>query len=282
MTSNDQPQESQAPPDTEADEGWRESGPLDAAEGVATFLAALDRGDEWYPALLGVIARWTTPSEVVDDAEYEYLVAGEAFDWLRLAQRLLEAAGDRVPEEEAERLLFEGSPPGGEDEDAFARAIGPSKHRAHLNYQYGVVVEETLLLTAELELQKAGTLAGSGRPAPEVEAYERVYGKPMNELLMLFRAETGQAWDNSISLREFKAFTYWCSKYRFKNSEPARVASDTRKALALLSQLSISRRRSPRRRPEGTPIDVDGGERLGRRVPPSPRRRGRTEVPVDV
>jgi len=281
MTSNDQPQQEDAPPRNDGGAGRPESGPLEAAEGVDAFLTALERGEEWYPALLDVIARWTTPSEVVDDAEYEYLVAGEAFDWLRLAQRLIEAAGDRVPEEEAERLLFEGSPPGGEDEDAFARAIGPSKHRAHLNYQYGVVVEETLLLAAELELQKAGTLAGSGRPAPEVEAYERVYGKPMNELLMLFRAESGQTWDNSISLREFKAFTYWCSKYRFKNSEPARVASDTRKALALLSQLAMTRRRSPRRRPEGSPIDVDGTERRGQRVPPSPRRRSRG-VPVDV
>ena len=280
MTSNQQRHADAAPAD-DAGYGWPESGPLDAAEGVAAFLEALDGGDEWYPALLGVIARWTTPLEVVDGAEYEYLTAGEAFDWLRLAQRLLEAAGDRVPEEEAERLLFEGSPPGGEDEDEFARAIGPAKHRAHLNYQYGVVVEETLLLSAELELQKAGTLAGSGRPAPEVEAYERVYGKPMTELLMLFRAENGETWDNSISLREFKAFTYWCSKYRFKNSEPARVASDTRKALALLSQLATTRRRSPRRRTEGTPIDVDGGERRGQRVPPAPRRRARA-VPVDV
>ena len=281
MTSNDTQTQTGVPPADENGYRWPESGPLDAAEGVAAFLAALDAGEEWYPALLGVIARWTAPSETVDDAEFEYLIAGEAFDWLRLAQRLLEAAGDRIPGEEAERLLFDGSPPGGEDEDEFARAIGPSKHRAHLNYQYGVVVEETLLLAAELELQKAGTLAGSGRPAPEVEAYERVYGKPMNELLMLFRAENGQTWDNSISLRELKAFTYWCSKYRFKNSEPARVASDTRKALALLSQLATTRRRSPRRRPEGTPIDVEGSERRGQRVPPSPRRRARA-VTVDV
>jgi hypothetical protein len=281
MTSNHRQSQAEAPPSDEPGYQGPQNGPLDASEGVAVFIEALDRGDDWYPALLDVIARWTAASETVDDAEYEYLIAGEAFDWLRLAQRLLEAADDRVPEEDAERLLFEGSPPGGEDEDAFARAIGPSKHRAHLNYQYGVVVEETLLLAAELELQKAGTLAGSGRPAPEVEAYERVYGKPMNELLMLFRAEQGETWDNSISLREMKAFTYWCSKYRFKNSEPARVASDTRKALALLSQLATSRRRSPRRRADAAPIDVDGANHRGRRVPPAPRRRARA-VPVDA
>lgn len=280
MTSNQGQPQADAPPADETGPRFAGGGPLDAEQGVDAFIEALDRGDDWYPALLSVIARWTAASERIEDEDYEYLVAGEAFDWLRLAQRLIEAAGDRVPADEAERLLFDGAPPGGEDEDAFARAIGPAKHRAHLNYQYGVVVEETLLLAAELELQKAGMLAGSGRPAPEVEAYERVYGKPLNELLMLYRAESGLPWDDSISLGELKAFTYWCSKYRFKNSEPARVASDTRKALALLSQLAMSRRRFPRRRPEGTPIDVDGGNRRGQRVPRAPRRP--RPVPVDV
>ncbi|MBM4415233.1 MAG: hypothetical protein FJ035_03040 [Chloroflexi bacterium] len=216
--------------------------PLDPPAGVACFLDALDSGTDWYLSLLAVIARWTAPDETVGGVTYRYLLAGEAFDWLRLAARLLAAAAARVPPAEAERLLFHGEPPDGSDEDAFARAIGPAKHRAHLNFQYGVVVEEALLLTAEQELHKARTVDGPRAEPPDVLAYERIYGQPLAVLLQLFRAETGCALTERIRYDDWQAFTYWCSKYRFRTGEPARVASDTRKALALLSRLRADHR----------------------------------------
>ena len=229
--------------------------PLEAGEGVAAFLGALAGGEPWYPALLGVIARWVTPGESVGGAGYRYLIAGEAFDWMRLAERLLDAAGDAVPPAEAERLLFEGKPPPGHDasEEAFARAIGPGKHRAHLNFRYGVVVEEALLLQAELELQKARTLDGPRSAPADVLAYERVYGRSFEELAAEYRAETGTSLPRRVSWAQLRAFTYWCSKYRFRLAEPARVASDTRKALALLSRLEASRA------PRSLRVPAEGG-----------------------
>ena len=218
-------------------------GPLDSEQGVEAYLRLLERGSAWYPALLDVIARWTVSEETVDDVHYRYLIAGEAFDWLRLAQRLLEAAGELVPLGEQERLLFFGLPPDGSDKEYFASAIGAQKHRAHLNFQYGVVIEETLLLAAEREMQKAGAIHGPPGVLPEVAAYERVYGKTFDELSVLYRAETGDSFPERASLAEVQGFTYWCSKFRFRMAEPARVASDTRKAMALLSQMERSRRR---------------------------------------
>ena len=41
---------------------------------------------------------------------------------------------------------------------------------------------------------------------------------------------------------------YWLFKYRVKNQEPARVASDTRKALAQLSAMEAAARRRAHRR----------------------------------
>jgi hypothetical protein len=244
----------------EAFEGFEqvELAPLDAEPGVAAFLEALSGGEPWYPALLNVVARWVTPEERVDDATYRYLLGGEAFDWRRLAERLLDAAGELVPADEAERLLFDGKPPATEDasEEAFARAIGREKYRAHLNFQYGVTVEEALLLQAENELQKARSLEGPrGEPA-DVAAYERVYGKPFADLTAEYRVETGCALGEHVSQAEFAAFTYWCSKYRFRLAEPARVASDTRKALALLSRLEAERAPRERRRPDARPAEV--------------------------
>jgi hypothetical protein len=231
-------------------------GPLEPDAAVDTYIDALDRGAPWYPALLDVIAHWTAPDEQLEGTSRPYLIAGEAFDWLRLAERLIGAAGDRVPADEAERLLFRGEAPDGSDEEAFARAIGPQKHRAHLNFQYGVVIEEALLLAAELELHKARNIEGIHGEPPDVMAYERVYGKPLAELLTLYRNETGAYIGERVRQSDWHAFTYWCSKHRFKTGEPARVASDTRKALALLSRLQAERARPTSLPPEDF-IDSD-------------------------
>lgn len=217
--------------------GPSEGGPLGPEEAREAFIAALKRGAPWYPALLDVVARWVAPTEDDDGVANTYLIAGEAFDWLHLAERLVEAAGRLVPRHEAERLLVHGEAPDGSDELAFARAIGPSKHRAHLNFQYGVVVEEALLLSAELELYKARPINGALEEPADVLAYERVYGRTLPELLQLYRADGGPHLAGRVRHADWQAFTYWCSKYRFKMGEPARVASDTRKALALLSRL---------------------------------------------
>ena len=226
-----------------------EAGPLVPADGVEAFRAALTAGEPWYPALLEVIGRWVSAEETVDGVHYRYLIAGEAFDWLRLAQRLLEAAGDAVPADEAERLLLFGLPPeaaDGADDESFARAIGGEKHRAHLNFRYGVIVEEALLLSAEQELQKAGRLAGERGGPADVAAYERVYGQSFDELMGMYDMDSGVAPVDSLSMMDFQEFTYWCSKHRFRTGEPARVASDTRKALALLSTMEAGRARLAR------------------------------------
>lgn len=230
------------------------SGPLDPEAGREAFVAALERGEPWYPALLDVVARWVAPDEEIEGVTYSYLIAGEAFDWLRLAERLIEAGGELVPREEAERLLFRGEPPDGGDEASFARAIGPQKHRAHLNFQYGVVVEEALLLSAEMELHKARPVNGALEAPADVQAYERVYGRPLAELMQLYRADTGCHLDERVRQSAWQAFTYWCSKYRFRMGEPARVASDTRKALALLSRMQAERPRGSLTVPEDADV----------------------------
>ena len=242
--------------------------PLEAEEGVRAFLDAIERDEPWYPALLDVIARWVTPEEEVDGVVYRYLIGGEAFDWLRLAERLIDAAGDAIPAAEAERLLFDGKPPRGHDgsEEAFARAIGHEKHRAHLNFQYGVTVEEVLLLQAELELVKARNLDGPRSTQPDVAAYERVYGRTLAELQVEYRAETGDVLPQRALQSQLQAFTYWCSKFRFRLAEPARVASDTRKALALLSRMEAERVPREIRRPHRDDREViEGAARAPRR-----------------
>ena len=66
------------------------------------------------------------------------------------------------------------------------------------------------------------------------EVYRRIYGSTKTILLKRFRREKHYPQLKSIGLTELKEFTYWLFKYRLKQCDKARVASDTKKALAWL------------------------------------------------
>jgi hypothetical protein len=74
--------------------------------------------------------------------------------------------------------------------------------------------------------------------------YERIYGERRSALLRDFRDESMRPHAPHIALTELREFLYWLFKYRVKNQEPARVASDTRKALAQLSAMEAAVRRA--------------------------------------
>jgi 8-oxo-dGTP pyrophosphatase MutT (NUDIX family) len=234
---------------------------LDALE---SFLAAVIAGDSWFNALMRAIALWEAPAELVDGRRYRYLVGGEAFDWLLLAERLLESAALAAPgaidPAEAERLLFEGMSPADESsarpqrlsDERLRELIGEHKHRAHLNYLYGVVVEQALQYAIELDLAKERVSMNMKDPrfeeAGRDPVHERIYGRPRAELLREFREEASLPQTDHIMVSELHEFQYWLFKYRVRNQEPARVASDTRKALAQLSRIEAAaggQRREP-------------------------------------
>jgi hypothetical protein len=210
---------------------------------------AVADGSHWFPALLDAVALWQLPEETVEDRRYCYLIDGEAFDWLLLAERLTESLDGGVPEDEREALLFFGQMPLDLDAEAFKTAIGAAKHTAYLNYIYGVIVEEALQLAVEEELHKERfAQCGARRPPADEEVSERIYGKGRTELLARFREEKGLPSGDSIAFSDLRAFAYWLFKYRLRNCDRARVASDTRKALSQLAELERARRRRFARR----------------------------------
>ena len=215
---------------------------------VAGFHRALSDGDDWFPALLEAVRRWQLPEEVVNGRRYRYLIGGEAFDWLLLAERLCESVNGAVPADERERLLFFARPPQDLPADEFKQAIGDAKHRAHLNFMYGVIVEEALQLTVEEEvLKERRTRVLSQRESVQQEVFHRIYRQDDMELLAVFREEHGQPSADELSYGALREFTYWLFKRRVNDSDPARVASDTRKALAKVSELEMAARRRARR-----------------------------------
>ena len=68
-------------------------------------------GKHWDIALMEAIGWWQLAEEVVDGRSYKYLIDGEAFDWLLLAERLCQAVNSLLPEDEKIALLFHGKPP---------------------------------------------------------------------------------------------------------------------------------------------------------------------------
>lgn len=204
---------------------------------LARMRQTIQEGNSWYLALLDAVALWTSSAETYRGDTYRYLIANEAFDWLRLAERLCSDALDLIPRAELERLLFRGLPPIGLPEEEFRRRLGAAKYRAHLNFFYGVTVEQALVIAVEDEMRKeAGMMMRSAREYGD--PYERIYGLPLHDLLENFHTEQDPPALSipDLSLDEMQAFTYWLFKFRVATSDPARVASDTKKGLNNLQQ----------------------------------------------
>ena len=213
-----------------------------ASDDVITRLREdLRTGDDWFEALIGAVGRWRLPSEVRGDRSYDYLIAGEAFDWLLLAERLLDEVADLVPPAEVEALLFGGRWPTALNDDDFAAALGAAKYSAHLNYTYGILVEQALHLSVEEEIHKEN-LASPWGDADRVQEsmFQRVYGASRPELSAAYYEDTGTLLGSSASLGEWETFIYWLFKQRLKRQDKARVASDTRKGLGQLSRMELA------------------------------------------
>ena len=209
--------------------------PSGDAEVIRYLEQAITSGKHWYIALLEAIGLWTTAEENRNGRSYHYLIAGEAFDWLLLAERLCETVNGLLPEGEKIALLFYDKPPLNLTTEKFKELIGSSKYHQYLNYFYGVTVEEALILAVQEEVRKERRTLGYGNEQELInEVYRRIYGATKAILLKRFRREKGYPQLGSTSLTELKEFTYWLFKYRLKQSDKVKVASDTKKALERL------------------------------------------------
>ena len=210
--------------------------PAGENEAIRQLRQAILGGKHWYIALLEAIERWDIAEEACNGRTYRYLVAGEAFDWLLLAERLCQSVNSLLPEDEETALLFHGKPPLDLTTNQFKELIGSAKYRQHLNYFYGITVEEALILAVEGEVRKERRILGYAKERDATnETYRRIYGTTKTILLKRFRRERGYPQLKSISLTELKEFTYWLFKYRLELCDKAKVASDTKKALNQLN-----------------------------------------------
>jgi hypothetical protein len=234
--------------------------PAEARRIIAELKRTVTAGEtHWFLALMQAVREWPLPQETIGERTYRYLVGGEAFDWLLLAERLCDEIEDLVPDEEREALLFHGRLPDDVDENDVERLLG-AKHRAHLNFVYGVRVEEALQLAVgnEVHKERFASRVWEKNGLSDDEAFQRLYGATRIELFAEFQQKShepapqrsrraqvgsnGSQASTDISLADLTEFTYWLFRRRVSGSEPARVASDTRKGVAALQRLEAQRR----------------------------------------
>ncbi|MFC1965015.1 hypothetical protein ACFLWG_03335 [Chloroflexota bacterium] len=210
---------------------------VEEIEAVRHLEQAITCGKHWYIALLEAIGLWTKAEENYNGRTYRYLIDGEAFDWLLLAERLCETVDSLLPVDEKDALIFYGRPPLSLSPEEVGKLIGNSKYRQYLNYFYGITVEGALILAVQEEVCKESQTSGFNNERKVTdEAYRRIYGVASAASLKQFRREKGYSQLRSISISELKEFAYWLFKYRLNKCEKARVASDTKKALEYLKR----------------------------------------------
>ncbi len=270
--SDDGPVDTGFAPDVEAD---RERHGDDASDGVlmelgpdsqlAAFHAQLRAGRAWFDALLDCIRDWDLPRETLNGREYVYLIEQEAFDWLLLAERICDSAPPGLlPSDEVEALLIDESSPELLSEVEFQERLGTAKYWAHLNFLYGVRVEQALHLAVERVLlkERSGLAFSHARRELDSDVFGRIYGARQPDLLREYRATVGreQIDPERLEHAEWQAFTYWLFRRRLERQDPARVASDTRQGLDMLYELEAARQRRRRRRERNRERPTDEAE----------------------
>jgi hypothetical protein len=214
---------------------------VNSTEATRYLDKAIREGKHWYLALLEIVGLWTEAEETCDDRVYRYLIAGEAFDWLLLAERLYESVDGLLPEDERDALIFHGQAPIEVSQNHFKELIGSRKYHQYLNYFYGITVEEALIQAVREEVRKEKWASGYYDEQDYLaEAHRRIYHDEPSSLLMRFRKERQYPQKRSIHLAELKEFTYWLFKYRLTVCDKAKVASDTRKALDWLKNRGVT------------------------------------------
>ncbi|MBI2868450.1 MAG: hypothetical protein HYX96_01320 [Chloroflexi bacterium] len=208
------------------------------AEAIAHLERAIAAGKNWYIALLEAMGLWGSTEECYRGRDYRYLIDGEAFDWLLLAERLCQTINDSLPgNPEREALVFQGKPPLRLSTAELKKLIGAAKYRQYLNYFYGVTLEGLLYHAVYEEVQKEWHLLwASKEPEAVEETYRRIYGLGKTEMLRRYHRDKGSGPPRTMSLTQLKEFTYWLFKYRIEHCEKAKVASDTRKTLNYLKR----------------------------------------------
>ncbi len=214
---------------------------------------------DWQSAFIETVAAWPVANETLYGETYHYFIGGEAFNWKRLAERItIELAeDDESPIESSEifNWLATSGVFGGLGEEKFRRIIGVDGWRAHLNYFYGVHIEQCLIAAIQARNHKRRYSAGLP-PSDESSdrAYLGLYEDNEQTLWDQFLTENSERLSNLIdespeetrTIALDEEFTYWLFKRRIEYTLAPQVASETQRGLEMMHQIGKADERRTR------------------------------------
>ena len=100
------------------------------------------------------------------------------------------------------------------------------------NFYYGIIIEDLIYIQKSQQYLKNSIYTTN-----EYDGYEEIYGKNINLLFQQFAKITKFTNQTKINLYTYKEFIYWLFKFRIKNSDKTKVASDTNLSIKLAKNI---------------------------------------------
>ena len=206
-------------------------------QGIILFHELLASGISMHEALLTVIGRWSAKEEIVNDIQFRYWVSGEAFNWELLARRLLLSTNEINSDSALDQLLTEPFVLPGGDQSMITHFFSPQKYKAHLNFLYGVMLEEVIINVNELSAAKE-ILSQLSHETPLDTTYLNLYAHNYEDFIKLYQYENKLNFEEFSCLYDYQEFLYWSWKYRIRKSTPEKIAYDTQTGISYVWNLS--------------------------------------------
>ena len=187
-----------------------------------TYLNIIDYSEpkDWQISILNEISNWDMNNKKQKDLEY--LIFGEALDWKLLAE-IISYNKNGFIDDKLDRWLN------------FCDSI--------ISFYYGVIVERSLIIDTQEKYYKKNI--GAGIP-PNENFCENVFTDLYNLTYSNLREDYNKNFsinqDNKLSnfLYDENKFTYWLFKIRILNSQPEKLASDTKRGLDRLMNIKYN------------------------------------------
>tara|TARA_Y100001970_G_scaffold225688_1_gene278739 strand:- start:18142 stop:18807 length:666 start_codon:yes stop_codon:yes gene_type:complete len=186
---------------------------------------------------LKIIGKWPVKTEIINNIEYKYWIDDEAFNWHLLATRIIFSLNEETNKKPLNAFLHSTYLLPGSDQRKIINLFPPDKYRAHLNFIYGVVLEEVIICFNEMEKNK--DIINQFHASDAINAvYLDLYGYNFSEFKRIYEFEKKIKLDKFDSLYSYYDFLYWSWKYRIKKSTPEKIAYDSQSGINFLINMS--------------------------------------------
>ena len=199
---------------------------------IKELKSKIENGIHWEIAIIDCISEWNIYEEFYRGYKYKYWINNEAFDWMTLTERLGSAIKSYIHKKKYQELIFTGLLPNKSSYEYMIKIISRNKLSQMRNFYYGIIIEDLIYIQKSQQYLKK-----SLDNTNTYDGYEEIYGKNLNFLFKQFAKDVKYAKKNTINLYTYKEFIYWLFKYRIKNSDKTKVASDTNLSIKLAKSI---------------------------------------------